>query len=83
MPVPIAVIRNECSIGSVGFAPTKAFETRELPPALRSNEIIPLDDKTLEKIARYVSRDVDEDGDAVVKSGLGYCQLPIMTNGAQ
>ena len=55
--------------------PSKAFETRELPPALRSHEIIPSDYRTLEKIAGYVSRDMDQTEPPVVKSEPGL--LPV------
>jgi CHASE2 domain-containing sensor protein len=43
--------------GNLITVTTKTFETGKLPPALRSNEIIRLEEKTLEKIAGYVSRD--------------------------
>ncbi|MBV8099255.1 MAG: CHASE2 domain-containing protein [Verrucomicrobia bacterium] len=43
--------------GNLITVTTKTFETGKLPPALRSNEIIRLEHKTLEKIAGYVSRD--------------------------
>jgi len=41
--------------GNLITVTTKALETAKLPPALRANEIIPLNDKALLKIASYVT----------------------------
>ena len=46
--------------GNLITVTTKALETVKLPPALRSNEIIPLEQKTLQKIAGYVVPDFRE-----------------------